>query len=144
MEDVNRFPCAKLCRVIKGSSGNYGFTVKLCKDISMEIINRVAMGSPAQLAGLENGDRIFSVNGVSIIGMAHHQTVDLIRKHPNHFVCMVVTKSEHEKWKQFNRQPNEWEAIPYWKKHYGQFGIPRNYHIDKKNPNCMVFIWHRK
>ena len=69
MEEGNGLPCAKLCRVIKGSSGNYGFNVKLCKDISMEILNRIDLGSPAQLAGLENGDRIFSVNGVDIIGM---------------------------------------------------------------------------
>ena len=98
METENGLPMPKLCRVIKPTGTNYGFKCKLHRDISMEVVTQMSLGSPAQLAGLENGDRVFSVNGVSIIGLPHSETVALMRKYENHFVCMVMPKRCSKNW----------------------------------------------
>ena len=142
MEKVNGSPRAKLCRVIKASNGKlskYGFTCKYHNEISMEVVEHIVIGSSAQLGGLELGDRIISVNGVNIIGKSHSETVALIRHYENHFVCMLVSKADHEDWIKANRQPNEWEAIPHWKKDYGHFGIPRNCHVEKEKTESYGF-----
>lgn len=124
---------AKLCRVVKAARDNYGFSCKFDKDLSMETVNRVAIGSPAQLAGLENGDRVFSVNGVNIIGKAHSETIALIKQYENHVVFMVVPEADHAAWIAAERTPNEWDAKPYWQKAYGALGIPRNCALEKED-----------
>ena len=124
---------AKLCRVVKAARDNYGFSCKYDKDLSMETVNRVAIGSPAQLAGLENGDRVFSVNGVNIIGKAHSETIALIKQYENHVVFMVVSEADHAAWIAAERTPNEWDAKPYWQKAYGALGIPRNCSLEKED-----------
>ena len=142
MEKANGLPRAKLCRVIKSSDGKfskYGFTCKYHNEISMEVVEHIIIGSSAQLGGLELEDRIVSVNGVNIIGKSHSETVSLIRQHENHFVCMVVSKADHENWIKANRQPNEWEAIPHWRKDYGDLGIPRNCHVEKEKAESYGF-----
>ena len=37
----------------------------------MEVIDKVAIGGAAQIAGLNNGDRVWSVNGTRVVGLKH-------------------------------------------------------------------------
>ena len=135
---------AKLCRVVKSARDNYGFSCKYDKDLALETVNRVAIGSPAQLAGLEDGDRVFSVNGVNIIGKPHSETIALIKQFPNHVVFMVVPQADHASWIAAEMTPNEWEAAPYWQKTYGDLGIPRNCVLEKEDGEKYGFTLEHK
>ena len=79
-------PSARICRIVKGvraPKDKFGFTYKAIKiealkDLEMEVVTNVVAGSPACLAGLRNEDRIFSINGVNIIGKTHEETVKAV------------------------------------------------------------------
>ena len=62
---------ARICRVVKAIGASYGFSIKLDPVTKMEIIDKVAIGGAAQVAGLNNGDRVWSVNGTRVVGMTH-------------------------------------------------------------------------
>ncbi|EYC04067.1 hypothetical protein Y032_0090g2395 [Ancylostoma ceylanicum] len=56
-------------------------------------------GSPADLGGLRMGDRIFAVNGHSIIGESHKKVVERIKE--NAIRCeMLVISEEGAQWYQ--------------------------------------------
>lgn len=64
-------PPPRLCLVQKNDpSDEYGFNLHAEKSKG-QFIGNVDAGSPADLAGLRKGDRIFAVNGESIIGHNH-------------------------------------------------------------------------
>lgn len=42
-------------------------------------ISRVTEGGPADLAGLRVGDKVLSVNGVSVIGVSHYDAVEVLK-----------------------------------------------------------------
>ena len=80
------------------------------------------MESPWRGWSIPCGDRVFSVNGVNIIGKAHSETIALIKQYENHVVFMVVSEADHAAWIAAERTPNEWDAKPYWQKAYGALG----------------------
>ncbi|KIH63027.1 hypothetical protein ANCDUO_06679 [Ancylostoma duodenale] len=56
-------------------------------------------GSPADMGGLRMGDRIFAVNGHSIIGESHKKVVERIKE--NAIRCeMLVISEEGAQWYQ--------------------------------------------
>lgn len=57
---------------------------------------QVEEGSPAQAAGLKEGDRIIEVNGASINGEVHKQVVSRIKQNPNETKLLVVDKESYE------------------------------------------------
>lgn len=42
-------------------------------------ISRVTEGGPADLAGLRVGDKVLSVNGVSVVGVSHYDAVEVLK-----------------------------------------------------------------
>ena len=57
---------------------------------------QVEEGSPAQAAGLKEGDRIIEVNGANINGEVHKQVVSRIKENPNETKLLVVDKESSE------------------------------------------------
>ena len=119
---------AKICRVVKSPRDNYGFSCKYEKDIELETVNRIAIGSPAQLAGLENGDRIYAVNGTKIVGLSHAETIALIKTYENHVVFLAVPEAD---WTA-GMSVSEATAVPQWEANYGELGIPRNVTLERE------------
>ena len=67
-------PKPRLCHLRKISAFNgYGFNLHAEKGKAGQFIGKVDEGSPAQMAGLREGDRIIEVNGTNIGNENHSQ-----------------------------------------------------------------------
>ncbi|XP_050313798.1 Na(+)/H(+) exchange regulatory cofactor NHE-RF2-like [Anthonomus grandis grandis] len=82
---------ARLCHIKKVASfDGYGFNLHAEKGKSGQYIGKVDEGSPAELAGLRQGDRILEVNGESIGDKTHKQVVELIKQNANETKLIVI------------------------------------------------------
>uniref|UniRef100_A0A7E4VFM1 PDZ domain-containing protein n=1 Tax=Panagrellus redivivus TaxID=6233 RepID=A0A7E4VFM1_PANRE len=90
-------PCPRVCLVQKQNpTQEYGFNLH-ADGIKGQFIGTVDPGSPAALAGLRPNDRIFAVNGTSIIGNNHKEVVARIKSDP--LKCeLLVTSEEDFEW----------------------------------------------
>jgi C-terminal processing protease CtpA/Prc len=61
----------------------YGFNLHAQKNRPGQFIGVVDAGSPAEVAGLKEGDRIIEVNGTNIANENHRQVVERIKAIPN-------------------------------------------------------------
>lgn len=61
------------CKVTKEPQKNYGFYLHVEKDTAGHIIRKVQHNSPAERAGLKDGDRVLRVNGVFVDKEEHAQ-----------------------------------------------------------------------
>ena len=57
-------------------------------------VKNVKDGGPAQLAGLNPGDRIISVNGEAVTGKSYGQVINLIQHSNSDLNLLVVPKDE--------------------------------------------------
>uniref|UniRef100_A0A915AD66 PDZ domain-containing protein n=1 Tax=Parascaris univalens TaxID=6257 RepID=A0A915AD66_PARUN len=95
-------PSPRLCLVIKNNpSQEYGYNLHAERG-KPQFIGTVDAGSPADYAGLKPGDRIFAVNGHSIIGENHKQVVRRIRENPLQCELLVISEDGEEWYKQHN------------------------------------------
>uniref|UniRef100_A0A131XBF6 Putative na+/h+ exchange regulatory cofactor nhe-rf1-like protein n=1 Tax=Hyalomma excavatum TaxID=257692 RepID=A0A131XBF6_9ACAR len=84
-------PAPRLCHLIKiPTFDGYGFNLHAEKSRPGQFIGKVDSGSPAELAGMLEGDRIVEVNGVNIASESHRQVVERIRAVPNETRLLVV------------------------------------------------------
>lgn len=91
-------PAPRLCHLIKWVNfDGYGFNLHAEKSRSGQFIGKVDDESPAQLAGLREGDRIVEVNGVNIAQENHRQVVERIKSVQNETRLLVVDE-EADKW----------------------------------------------
>ncbi|NXP03765.1 NHRF4 protein, partial [Thinocorus orbignyianus] len=84
--------------MVKGPAG-YGFLLKEDDCISGGIgqfLWDVDAGLPAEQAGMKEGDRLLAVNGESIEGLDHLQTVLRIRAHDNEVTLLVIDPAGDE------------------------------------------------
>ncbi|XP_042539403.1 cytohesin-interacting protein [Dipodomys spectabilis] len=87
------FSCSqrKLVSLEKQDNGTFGFEIQtrrlqnqnICSSEMFTIICKIQEDSPAHYAGLQAGDVLADINGVSIEGFTHKQVVDLIRSSGN-------------------------------------------------------------
>ncbi|CAG2119860.1 unnamed protein product [Medioppia subpectinata] len=83
-------PSPRLCHLIKRPDfDSYGFKVQE-KAETGHYIGKVNADSPAQLAGLREGDRIIEVNCVNISNESHRQVVERIKLIPNETKLLVI------------------------------------------------------
>lgn len=68
----------------------YGFNLHAERGKPAQYIGKVDAESPAEAAGLREGDRIVAVNGVDAADEAHQDVVRRIRSDPNKVELLVV------------------------------------------------------
>ena len=91
-------PCPRLCHLIKWPDfDGYGFNLHAEKAKSGQYIGKVDPDSPAEMAGLREGDRIIEVNLVNISNENHRQVVERIKSIPNETKLLVVDEVA-DKW----------------------------------------------
>lgn len=82
---------ARLCHVVKREDfDGYGFNLHAEKGRPGQYIGKVDDGSPAESAGLRQGDRIIEVNGTNITNETHKKVVELIKGVPNETKLLVI------------------------------------------------------
>lgn len=81
----------RLCEIHKWDSfDGYGFNLHAEKGKPGQYIGKVDDGSPAEAAGLKEGDRIIEVNSVNIANENHKQVVQRIKALPDTTTLLVV------------------------------------------------------
>uniref|UniRef100_A0AC34QTX9 PDZ domain-containing protein n=1 Tax=Panagrolaimus sp. JU765 TaxID=591449 RepID=A0AC34QTX9_9BILA len=95
-------PSPRLCLIQKNSpTDEYGFNLHAEKEKG-QFIGAVDVGSPADIAGLKQGDLIFAVNGDSIIGRSHKEVVAKIKSNPLKCEMLVATEEERNWYQEHN------------------------------------------
>lgn len=93
-------PQPRHCHVAKRPDfQGYGFNLHAEKARPGQFIGKVDADSPAEDAGLHEGDRIVEVNGVNISQENHKQVVQRIKAIPNETRLLVVDKSTDDYYK---------------------------------------------
>lgn len=88
-------PKARLCHIEKVDNfDGYGFNLHAEKGKPGQYIGKVDEGSPAEAAGLKQGDRILEVNGESIADKTHKQVVEIIKQNTNETKLLVIDPEE--------------------------------------------------
>lgn len=84
-------PAPRLCHLIKWPDfDGYGFNLHAERSNPGQFIGKIDEESPAQMAGLKEGDRIVEVNGVNISNENHRQVVERIKSDPLETKLLVV------------------------------------------------------
>ncbi|XGW27672.1 hypothetical protein V3C99_007903 [Haemonchus contortus] len=92
-------PSPRLCIVEKNSPDQeYGYNLHAERGRG-QFVGMVDKGSPADLGGLRMGDRIFAVNGHSIIGESHKKVVERIKENATRCEMLVISE-EGAQWYQ--------------------------------------------
>ena len=78
----------------------YGFNLHAEKNKSGQFIGAVDANSPAEAAGLLEGDRIVEVNGVNVNQENHRQVVQRIKAVPDETTLLVVDKKCDEYYRE--------------------------------------------
>uniref|UniRef100_A0A8C7BYL0 PDZ domain containing 1 n=1 Tax=Neovison vison TaxID=452646 RepID=A0A8C7BYL0_NEOVI len=85
------------CELSKQEGQSYGFFLRIEKDTDGHLVRVVEKGSPAEKAGLQDGDRVLRINGVFVDKEEHMQVVDLVRKSGNSVTLLVLDGNSYEK-----------------------------------------------
>lgn len=81
----------RLCHITKWDHfDGYGFNLHAEKGKHGHYIGKVDEHSPAEAAGLKQGDRIIEVNGAEATAENHKEVVNRIKSIPDHTVLLVV------------------------------------------------------
>jgi len=96
-------PVARLCHIIQWKHfDGYGFNLHAEKGKPGQYIGKVDEGSPAEAAGLKQGDRIVEVNDVNIANENHKQVVQRIKAVPDETRLLVVDAEADKYFKAHN------------------------------------------
>ncbi|XP_009071041.1 PREDICTED: Na(+)/H(+) exchange regulatory cofactor NHE-RF3 [Acanthisitta chloris] len=85
------------CKVTKKPQKTYGFYLRIEKDTAGHIIRNVQQNSPAEKAGLKDGDRVLRVNGVFVDKEEHTQVVEIVKNSGNSVVLLVLDDASYQK-----------------------------------------------
>ncbi len=115
----------RLCHVKKWADfTGYGFNLHAEKGTSGHYIGNVDDESPADLAGLKEGDKIVEVNGVNVLDSTHADTVKQIKVNPNAVKLLVVDKETEEYYS--NNAINVTSDLPNVRRLENPDRIPKN------------------
>ena len=93
---MSSIPAPRLCTLTKKEDHDgYGFSLYKKKNTPGQFIGTVEAGSPAEEAGLREGDKLIEVNEVDVRQESHKQVVQRVRELPSE-VMLLVVDSEHE------------------------------------------------
>lgn len=94
-------PSPRLCHLIKWPDfDGYGFNLHAEKAKMGQFIGKVDVDSPAQMAGLREGDRIIEVNAVNISTENHRQVVERIKSLERETKLLVVDPETDDWYKE--------------------------------------------
>jgi len=79
----------RLVYMKRGDQG-YGFNLHGEKGVQGQTISAVDKGSPAEVGGLREGDRVIEVNGTNVENMKHGEVVGLIKQNVNETRLLVI------------------------------------------------------
>lgn len=79
----------RLVYMKRGDQG-YGFNLHGEKGVQGQTISAVDKGSPAEVGGLREGDRVIEVNGVNVEMKKHGEVVGLIKQNANETRLLVI------------------------------------------------------
>ncbi|KFQ71561.1 Na(+)/H(+) exchange regulatory cofactor NHE-RF3, partial [Phaethon lepturus] len=85
------------CKVTKNPQKSYGFYLRIEKDTAGHLIRNVEENSPAEKAGLKDGDRLLRVNGVFVDKEEHAQVVEIVKNSGNSVVLLVLDGASYQK-----------------------------------------------
>lgn len=103
MSDDKKPPVVRLCHILKWSDfDGYGFNLHGEKGKTGQYIGKIDKGSPAEAAGLKEGDHIIEVNSVNICNENHYQVVQRIKAVPDETKLLVVDSASEEFYKRNN------------------------------------------
>ncbi|XP_065718823.1 Na(+)/H(+) exchange regulatory cofactor NHE-RF3 [Patagioenas fasciata] len=85
------------CKVTKKPKKSYGFYLRIEKDTAGHLIRNVEKNSPAEKAGLKDGDRVLRVNGVFVDKEEHAQVVEIVKNSGNSVVLLVLDGASYQK-----------------------------------------------
>ncbi|XP_070353886.1 Na(+)/H(+) exchange regulatory cofactor NHE-RF3 [Equus asinus] len=85
------------CTLSKQEGQSYGFFLRIEKDTDGHLVRVIEKGSPAEKAGLQDGDRVLRINGIFVDKEEHMQVVDLVRKSGNSVTLLVLDGDSYEK-----------------------------------------------
>lgn len=85
---------ARECKLSKLEGQNYGFFLRIEKDTDGHLVRVIEKGSPAEEAGLLDGDRVLRINGVFVDKEEHVQVNEMFRVllvslRPLHCLCQL-------------------------------------------------------
>ncbi|CAL4063610.1 unnamed protein product [Meganyctiphanes norvegica] len=91
-------PSPRLCHILQWPDfQGYGFNLHAEKSKPGQFIGKIDNDSPAEVAGLKEGDRIIEVNGVNIGNENHKQVVSRIKAVSKETKLLVVDL-ETDQW----------------------------------------------
>ncbi|KFP64415.1 Na(+)/H(+) exchange regulatory cofactor NHE-RF3, partial [Cariama cristata] len=85
------------CKVIKKPQKSYGFYLRIEKDTAGHLIRNVEKNSPAEKAGLKDGDRVLRVNGVFVDKEEHAKVVEIVKNSGNSVVLLLLDDASYQK-----------------------------------------------
>ena len=85
-------PPPRLCHLVRCPKTGYGFSLTTLAGRPGQYVARVEEGSPAQGAGLVDGDRVVEVNGVNVNQENHKQVVNRIKLVDDETKLLVADK----------------------------------------------------
>ncbi|KAG6925493.1 PDZ domain containing 1, partial [Chelydra serpentina] len=88
---------ARECKVTKQEGESYGFYLRIEKNKLGHLIRNVEEGSPADRAGLKDGDRILRVNGLFVDKEEHAQVVEMVKRSGNSVTVLILDEASYEK-----------------------------------------------
>ncbi|ESO12809.1 hypothetical protein HELRODRAFT_105536 [Helobdella robusta] len=91
---------ARLCHLrIWPDFAGYGFNLHVDKDSQLHYVGHIDEGSPAQLAGLREEDKLIEVNGVNVEEYSHGDVVKAVKENSDHVTLLVVDDKAREFFK---------------------------------------------
>ena len=105
-------PPPRLCHLKKWAHfDGYGFNLHAEKNKPGQFVGKIDADSPAEAAGLREGDRIVEVNGVNVNMENHKQVVQRIKAVPGETRLLVVDK-QCDEWHK-DQQVVVRQGLPY-------------------------------
>nr|XP_020666644.1 Na(+)/H(+) exchange regulatory cofactor NHE-RF3 [Pogona vitticeps]XP_020666653.1 Na(+)/H(+) exchange regulatory cofactor NHE-RF3 [Pogona vitticeps] len=84
------------CKLIREDKEKYGFCLRVEKFKAGHIIRKVEKDSPAEKAGLRDGDRVLWVNGVFVDNEDHGKVTDLVMNSAGPVVFLVLDEDSYK------------------------------------------------
>lgn len=87
----------RLCHIkSRGDGKGFGFNLQAEKGKPGQFIGKVDPDSPADDAGLRDGDRLIEVNGINVEKESHKEVVERIKMIPNKTTMLVIDREGYE------------------------------------------------